>query len=63
MRLRQMKTIDIFQRIRLNTCLFVLIFGGTDRGWKTAQTEQSLPQPARYTLGKKDKKPVMSMKL
>ena len=34
MRLWQMKTIDIFQRIRLNTCLFVLIFGGTDRGGK-----------------------------
>ena len=27
------------------------------------KTEQSLPQPAGYTLGKKDKKPVMSMKL
>ena len=33
------------------------------QGWKTVQTEQSLPQPAGYTLGGKDKKPVMSMKL
>ena len=33
------------------------------QGWKTAQTEQSLLLPAGYTLGKKDKKPVMSMKL
>ena len=58
-----MKTIDIFQRIRLNTYLLVLILVAPAGIENSSNRTVVATTCGIYFRGRKDKKPVMSMKL
>ena len=58
-----MKTIDIFQRIRLSTYLFVLMLVAPAEVGNSSNRAVVATTCGIYFRGRKDKKPVMSMKL